>query len=112
MLETGLYLWGFPGAALGAALITSLVSGGTQPQLTRAHNFKRLPYQPTKISQLKVFGFLAILFQAPNLTVCDFYISKLLKVFVFMKPISNFQFFGCLMHIGIKLWSEYLTKWP
>ena len=69
MLETGLYLWGFPGAALGAALITSLVSGGTQPQLTRAHNFKRLPYQPTKISQLKVFGFLAFLFQAPNLTV-------------------------------------------
>ena len=81
MLETGLYLWGFPGAALGAALITSLVSGGTQPQLTRAHNFKRLPYQPTKISQLKVFGFLAFLFQAPNLTVCDSYISKLLKVF-------------------------------
>ena len=82
MLETGLYLWGFPGAALGAALITSLVSGGTQPQLSRAHNFKRLPYQPTKISQLKVFGFLAFLFQAPNLTVCDSYISKLLKVFL------------------------------
>ena len=99
MLETGLYLWGFPGAALGAALITSLVSGGTQPQLTRAHNFKRLPYQPTKISQLKVFGFLAILFQAPNLTVCDSYISKLLKVFILWNlfPISIFLGAWCIL---------------
>ena len=95
MLETGLYLWGFPGAALGAALITSLVSGGTQPQLTRAHNFKRLPYQPTKISQLKVFGFLAILFQAPNLTVTQSVIlifPSCWKFFVLWNlfPISNF----------------------
>ena len=39
----------------GAALITSLVSRGTQPQLTRAHNFKHFPGQAFRIS--KVAGF-------------------------------------------------------
>ena len=41
----------------GAPLITSLVSGGTQPQLTRGHNFKYFPSQDLWISNIKDFRF-------------------------------------------------------
>ena len=78
----------------GAPLITSLVSWGTQPQLTRVHNFKHFPSQALWISKGIQISHVQLL-SHPRLPVQFQAYSNPMSTF----PIGNFESMNAKLNV-------------